>query len=80
MTAINGNATTGACLIIVEMCTFNYVIAMLTLYGVFYDYLVHFCFPSSVPFLCCGVKALGVFLGSDNESVAVAVFIDVLIQ
>ena len=71
MTAINGNATTGACLIIVEMCTFNYVTAMLTLYDIFYDYLVHFCFPSSV---------LGVFLGSDNKPVTVAVFIDVLIQ
>ena len=60
--------------------TFNYVTAMLTLYDIFYDYLVHFCFPSSVPFLCCGVKALGVFLGSDNKPVTVAVFIDVLIQ
>ena len=59
MTAINGNATTGACLIIVEMCTFNYVTAMLTLYGVFYDYLVHFCFLSSVPFYAAGSKHSG---------------------
>ena len=34
-------------------------ICQATLYGVFYDYLVHFCFPSSVPFYAAGSKHSG---------------------